>query len=183
MQHAEVSPLTRVLVMSGMFEGEAAAIVEHGLTPLIWEEWHIDRLEAAATSAKLPPRSVAVHLELDTGMARQGVRGDRALMKMLERLHPESPLRLDGIATHFSSPEDLDSHDTSGQLVRLQAAVELMRGLGHRPQWLHAGNSATLLRSDQLCSATSDRRQGRNAIDAEARVGALWICSALRSRW
>jgi alanine racemase len=146
----EICPVAGILIMSGIFEGEAAAVVEHRLTPLVWEGWHIDRLEAAAVGARLPPRSLPVHLELDTGMARQGVRLDNSLTELLDRLHESSPLRLDGIATHFSSPEVMDSSDTDDQLVRFETAVELIAQRGFRPRWIHAGNSATVLRVDHI---------------------------------
>jgi alanine racemase len=60
----------RVMVMCGMELGDAAALVEHRLTPVVWTVEHVEAMEAAAERAG---ERVAVHLEIDTGMARQGV--------------------------------------------------------------------------------------------------------------
>src|SRR5450432_728232 len=69
-----VCPQARVLVMSGIWLGEAEALLDHCLTPVVWEPYQLDLLENAATRLALKPQSVPVHLEIDTGMSRQGVR-------------------------------------------------------------------------------------------------------------
>src|SRR5450432_705180 len=46
----------RVLVMSAIWLGEAEAALEHCLTPVVWEPYHLDLLEAAATRLDLKPR-------------------------------------------------------------------------------------------------------------------------------
>src|SRR4051812_659830 len=66
-------PSTRVLVLSGPWHGEGDALLNHNLTPVVWEPFHLDELETAAARRGMPPKSLAVHLEIDTGMSRQGV--------------------------------------------------------------------------------------------------------------
>jgi alanine racemase len=63
-----VCPQPRILLMSGIFAGEADAVIDQGLTPVVWEPWQLDLLEAAGTARGLPAGSLAVHLEIDTGM-------------------------------------------------------------------------------------------------------------------
>lgn len=145
-----VCPEARILVMSGVWKGEADAAIEHCLTPIVWEAFHLDMLEEAARRRGLPPRSVPVHLEIDTGMSRQGVRSGACLTETLMRFHAGSPLRLDGVATHFSAPEVLDGEDTREQTARFVAAIESVASLGLRPAWIHAGNSALVVRGEPL---------------------------------
>jgi len=146
-----ICPTAQILVMSGIWDGEAGAVVEHRLTPIVWERFHLDLLEAEARRQGLPPQSIGVHLELDTGMSRQGVslHGD-ALKEILMRFHTTSALRLDGLATHFSAPEVLDSEETNRQRLLFEAALRVVAAAGLRPKWIHAGNSATILRGEQL---------------------------------
>lgn len=138
---------SRILVLSGLWKGEAEAAIEYGLTPVVWERFHLDEFEAAAHRRRLAPGSVAVHLELDTGMARQGVslNDPCALDAILARFDAASPLRIEGVMTHFSSPEMLDDPATAESLMRLEHALERITARGLRPRWLNAGNSATLL--------------------------------------
>jgi alanine racemase len=66
------------------------------------------------------------------------------------RFHAGSALRLDGLATHFSAPEVLDSEETDRQRSQFEAALGAVAAAGLRPRCIHAGNSATILRGDQL---------------------------------
>ena len=61
----------RILLMSGIWQGEAEAVVEHNLTPAVWSVEQIIELNAAAEKAG--KNRFAVHMEVDTGMSRQGV--------------------------------------------------------------------------------------------------------------
>ena len=35
-------PRSRILLMSGIFPGEADTVIDQGLTPVVWEHWHRD---------------------------------------------------------------------------------------------------------------------------------------------
>lgn len=158
-----VCPQPRVLVLSGIFQGEAESVLDFGLTPVVWEPWHFDELERTASARGMPPMSLAVHLEIDTGMARQGVRV-ADLASLLPRFHSGSCLRLEGVMTHFSSPETISTVRPNPQLAKLHTALAAITASGLRPEWLHAGNSSTLI-------AGRDRRSlSRMATSAGARL-------------
>ena len=46
-----VCPEPRILLMSGIFRGEADTVIDLGLTPVVWEPWQLDLLEEAAVRA------------------------------------------------------------------------------------------------------------------------------------
>jgi alanine racemase len=139
-----VCPQVRILLMSGIFRGEAEAAIEQGLTAVVWEPWQIDLLEQATAVRGMPPGSLAVHLEIDTGMSRQGVRLEQ-MAGLLGRFHAESSLRLEGVMTHFSTPETISTIRPNPQLANLEAALTLILDRGLRPRWLHAGNSSSVI--------------------------------------
>ena len=158
-----VCPQPRILLMSGIFQGDAETVVDWGLTPVVWEPWHLDMLEQVGIARSLPSGSIAVHLEIDTGMSRQGV-GVAELASLLARFQSASCLRLEGVMTHFSSPETISTIRPNPQLATLQAALGIIAANGLRPQWLHAGNSSTII-------AGSDRQAlSRMASQAGARL-------------
>src|ERR1035437_3184753 len=68
-----LSPDSRILVIGGVFPGQSAVLVAHRLIPVAWEPWQLDEIEIAAQDAGMQPGSFPVHLEIDTGMSRQGV--------------------------------------------------------------------------------------------------------------
>lgn len=126
-----------ILAMSGLWPGEAETAIAHRITPVVWEAGHLD--EAAR-----PRQAFAVHLEIDTGMARQGVQLAN-LPALLDRLQALPNLRLDGVLTHFHSPEVLDSPCNQEQFVQFVTAMDTIYARGLRPKWIHAGNSASVL--------------------------------------
>jgi alanine racemase len=156
-----VCPDARILIMSGIWSGEADAVLEHNLTAVAWEHFHLDLIEAAARRLGLAVGSVPVHLELDTGMSRQGVRvtgasgqfdGHAGLRAILERFHAGSALRIDAVMTHFSAPEVLNDGETSAQIKSLAGALRVVHSMGLRPRWVSAGNSATLLAGKDMAA-------------------------------
>jgi len=127
-------PNARILVMCGPLAGDAAILHEHCLTPTIWTPEHVELLRADP----LP-----VHVEVDTGMGRQGVRPGAELTHLLALMQGAN-LTLEGIFTHFTSTEDFDSPLTLQQEHRFEQAIAQVREAGLKPAWIHAGNSSTV---------------------------------------
>jgi alanine racemase len=123
-----------ILIMCGFLAEDAAAIAAHNLVPVVWTEEHLRRLDGTAAR---------VHLEIDTGMGRQGVAPGAELARMLARI-AGSTLKLDGFFTHFRSSEQASSALTAEQQRRFEEAVAQLRESGLRPAWLHAGNSSSV---------------------------------------
>jgi alanine racemase len=156
----DVCPQARILLMSGIWHGEAEAAIVHRLTPQVWEPFHFELLEAAARSRGLGPQTVPVHLEIDTGMSRQGVRSPDALKALLARIRPDSPIQFEGVMTHFHSPEMLDSNASDLQTTRFAEALDIVASRGIHPRWIHAGNSATLLAQSSASLTGLARKHG-----------------------
>ena len=134
----------RILVISGAFAGQGADVVRHRLTPVAWEPWQLDELESAAREARVDAGAIPVHLEIDTGMSRQGV-DPESIDPLLARFGNGSPLKLDGVMTHLFAADEADGTITQEQLARLTAALERVRAAGLQAEWLNVGNSAALL--------------------------------------
>ena len=137
---AAVGDGPRLLVMCGIELADCKALVEHRLTPVVWTVEHIAALEAAAERAGWPVR---VHLEIDTGMARQGV--DLAgLAEVVERLAESKWVVCEGVMSHLSSAEDVGSLVTATQRGRFGEALDVVAGMGVRPEWVHLGNTSAV---------------------------------------
>jgi alanine racemase len=153
----------RVLVLCGCFSGEGAAVVEHRLTAVVWEPWQLDELESAAQAAQLGAGSVPVHLEIDTGMSRQGVDSD-GLAAILARFKAGSPLRLEGVLTHLYAADETDGRATEAQRERLNEALQHIAAAGFTPEWLSVGSSAALLNGEAHWIGALARRFGMKAL-------------------
>jgi alanine racemase len=156
-------PEARVLVIGGVYPGQGRALVAHRLTAVAWEPWQLDEIEIAAQDAGAQAGSVPIHLEIDTGMSRQGV--DAAgLLPMLARFGAGSPLKLEGVMTHLFAADEADGTVTEGQLAQLDRALEQISAAGHWAEWLNVGNSAALLAGQAEDIAALAARHGMNAL-------------------
>ena len=124
-----------IMIMSGFLPQDAASIHEHHLTPVVWT------LDQVASLALYP--GTRVHIEVDTGMGRQGVRPGPPLDRLLTAI-AAAGLIPDGLFTHFCSSEVADAPITLLQQQRFQNAVEQLRRTGLTLTWLHAANSSAV---------------------------------------
>jgi len=158
-------PAPRILVISGVFAGEGEAVIRHNLTAVAWELAQLDELEEAAHAAGLRAGSVPVHLEIDTGMSRQGVAPDSdGLAQLLARFKPESPLRLEGVMTHLFAADEANGAVTETQLTRMNDALARIEAAGIYAEWLNVGNSAALVAGQAARIAQLAARHGMQTL-------------------
>ena len=156
-------PQTRVMVIGGVVSGQGAEVVNHGLTAVVWESAQVDDLEAAARTAGLRAGSLPLHLEIDTGMSRQGTNLEE-LPLLLARFVPGSPLRLEGVMTHLFAADESTGRVTQNQLSELQKALEIVEAAGLYPDWLNVGQSSVLLSTNGASIAALAARHGMKAL-------------------
>lgn len=131
-----------VLVMSEALEEDMGSMLDQNLTPVVST---MEQLKALVRTAKNDPsQPFGVHLEVDTGMARQGAAIGEALDDVLRWLSRQSAIRLDGVMTHFASSEIAGSSQTAAQRTLFEQVIQQVAASGLKPAWVHAGNSSTI---------------------------------------
>ena len=128
-----------ILVLGGVNEDGARASVENDLIQTVFEPRGVMQLEKIASAMK---KKAQVHIKLDTGMGRIGVRNCEELRALLRALSAASNVVLSGAFTHFANADAKDDCYTSLQIKRLQEMLDIL------PPGLlcHAASSAAMLR-------------------------------------
>ena len=124
----------RILVMCGFMPEDVGAIQEYALTPVVWTKEQVGWLGC---------KGVRVHVEVDSGMGRQGVRPGAALDEVLDAIGVAG-IEVDGVLTHFCAAEVAVSEKTREQEQRFEAAVAQVHAKGLMPKWVHAGSSSSV---------------------------------------
>jgi alanine racemase len=128
-----------VLCLGGYWPGQAALCVQQRLTPVVYRVDMIDALNRAAANAGVV---ADVHVKVDTGMGRLGVRFDQ-LSEFVTALEPFRNVRIDGLMSHLAAADEATCEPlTRDQIQRFDEAVTLFRDHGYRPTHLHLANSA-----------------------------------------
>ena len=81
-------------------------------------------------------------------MNRLGFRHDN-LERTLPELAASSDLELEAVYTHFATADDPESTQFPLQRERFEQALQTIDGLGLKPRYRHAANSAALLRDER----------------------------------
>lgn len=135
-----------LLLLSEPADADLPALLEAGLTPVVYRPGFIAALAAEVRSRARGP--LGVHVKADTGMGRVGARP--AQWEQVLRAVADAPeLVVDGLLTHLACADDptaAGEATTREQLAGFDRFLALATQLGIRPRWVHAANTAGLLR-------------------------------------
>jgi alanine racemase len=112
-------------------------IVQYGFTQTVYS---FSEAKALSEEAQKRHKTAAVHVKIDTGMARVGVAPSEAVA-FITKIASLPGLKIEGVFTHFALAEDTQNNFTQTQFQRFQQVVQKT----NRIPLKHAANSAALL--------------------------------------
>ena len=135
-----------ILVMGGYYGPDhrgLEAAMEHELTPVVYHAAQIDRLAGIVRQMGGGPTSV--HVKVDTGMARLGVRA-READDLFEAVRRTREVRLDGLMSHLACADAVDLRSAKEQARLFDETKVRLHATGLVPRFHHIANSAALFR-------------------------------------
>jgi alanine racemase len=135
-----------ILVFGALSVSDLDGLFDCRLMPTISTPGAAHAVEAAAARYQ---HRLRYHLKIDTGMNRLGFRFDN-LRRTLPELLASQNLELDAVYTHFATADEPGSPLFNLQRIRFERALAEIAGLGGRPRYRHACNSAALLRDSRV---------------------------------
>ena len=118
--------------------------VRLGLTITLYA---LEAAYALSRAALALTQSVKVHVKVDTGMGRLGIRAEQVdeILALVRAIRVLPGLEMEGIFTHFAMADAQDLSHAYLQLARFQQVLRALEREGLRPPLVHAANSAALL--------------------------------------
>lgn len=116
--------------------------VQNSLTLALYDPQQAAAFDRAARDAG---QKLRVHVKVDTGFGRLGLRPEETL-QLFRQLRGMPFIEVEGIYTHFSSA-DSDPEHTAKQANELRQVVRPLRAAGYEFRYVHAANSAGTLAS------------------------------------
>ena len=136
-----------ILVMGWIGKDQLGSLVEGGLTPNIHSVEQGEELKSFLEGEEGKGNSpLPVHLKLDTGMTRLGVRAADVprVLDLLEGMGEEK-IFLEGVFQNFASSDRPGDPQTEAQTHTFEEILSLVLSRGHRPSMIHTDNSAAML--------------------------------------
>ena len=93
---------------------------------------------------------VKVHIKVDTGMGRVGMRTDDELDRCIGICKKNAQINVEGIFTHFATADESDKSFTMEQLARFNKFAGMLYDAGFKPI-RHAANSAAIIDVPEAC--------------------------------
>jgi len=125
-----------ILCLGSFWPGQEELLFDNHITPVVFNADRASLFDRAAAARALV---ADVHVKIDTGMGRVGVRPDE-LERFIDRLSVMRNLRVAGVMTHFGAA-DSDPDFTRAQIERFDAAVARFRSKGLNPVYFNLANS------------------------------------------
>jgi alanine racemase len=130
-----------ILLLGLILPEEAATVVAYGITQTVaTRELGKALSEAAAAQGK----TAKVHLKVETGMGRIGVRPEEAA-ELAVYLHDLPHIELEGVFSHFAMADCEDQSYTETQLALFKQALSAIEARGIRIPIRHIAESAAIL--------------------------------------
>lgn len=136
-----------ILVLGYTFPYSYEELILQKIRPAVFRRDALEELSACA--GRLGTNAV-VHVKVDTGMSRIGIRPDEEGLAFMDWLSGLSHIEVEGIFTHFARADETDQTAALAQLSKFTAfAGEAERRMGKQIPFKHCSNSAGILTMPQ----------------------------------
>ncbi len=132
-----------VLILGYTFPYSYDELILQEIRSAVFRKDAVETLDACAGRLG---RKAVVHVKVDTGMSRIGIRPDEEGLAFMEWISGFENMEVEGIFTHFARADETDHSVALSQLAKFTAfAEEAERRMGKRIPLKHCSNSAGIL--------------------------------------
>lgn len=127
-----------ILLLGGLWPGQEPVALGRDLTPVVFR---LDQAELLNETARRMGRVARIHVKIDTGMGRLGIRMED-VPEVAQHLSVLTNIEVEGLMTHFASADSLaETGYTQLQIERFAEAVAAFASNGIDPKSLDLANS------------------------------------------
>lgn len=132
-----------ILILGYTFPYCYEKLVEEQIRPAVFR---YDALQQLGETAEKLGKSLPIHIKVDTGMNRIGIRPDEAGLAFVKKALETPGIVVEGIFTHFARADETDKTAANQQLDKFKNFCEEIREkLGVRIPIKHCSNSAGIV--------------------------------------
>ncbi|MEE8575442.1 MAG: alanine racemase [Thermodesulfobacteriota bacterium] len=130
-----------IVVLTGIYPGDVDRVFDFNLTPVVFDTNVARLINERAESLGVKK---LVHVKIDTGMGRLGVKTSN-VTEFFTEIKNFSRLEIEGVMSHFADAEAEDKAFSKTQLDAFKKALVELEALGINPHVRHIANSAAII--------------------------------------
>ncbi len=132
-----------ILILGHAFEYAYEKLISLDVRPATFTE---EMLEALSKAASACGRAAKIHVKVDTGMGRIGIRPDDEGLEFVKKALNMPMIEVEGLFTHFARADEADKSHANRQIGLFEAFADRIEAeTGTRIPCLHCSNSAGIL--------------------------------------
>ncbi len=132
-----------ILILGYTFPYCYEELIRQEIRPAVFRQDTIDEL--ADCAARLH-KTVKVHIKVDTGMTRVGIRPDESGLAFVDKVLHTEGIELEGIFTHFARADETDKSCARKQLDRFREFIrQIEKSFDYSIPVKHCSNSAGIV--------------------------------------
>ncbi|MEW9105880.1 alanine racemase [Paenibacillus sp.] len=138
---------TPILILGYTPPESIEAAFRYDISLNIFSEECIQMLEqhAATWSVKYDDRKLKVHVKVDSGMGRLGIRNPEDVVQVINRLRAIHGVEVEGVFTHFATADEADKSYAQVQRDRFALVINLLKEHEIPVPIIHSSNSAATI--------------------------------------
>lgn len=132
-----------ILILGYTFPYCYEELIRQEIRPAVFRQDSIDELAECAAKLHKPAK---VHIKVDTGMTRVGIRPDESGLAFVEKVLHTEGIELEGIFTHFARADETDKFCARMQLDRFRGFIrQIEETYAYSIPVKHCSNSAGIV--------------------------------------
>lgn len=131
-----------ILILGVTHPGRYRELVEYEIRPAVFT---MAQARALSDTAVSMGKTVRIHLALDTGMSRIGMKPDEASADLAAAISRLPGIRTEGMFTHFARADETDKTSARRQMELYLNFVKLLKDRGIEIPVKHISNSAGII--------------------------------------
>ena len=132
---------TPILLLGLVTPAEAAQVAAYDITQVVCS---FALAKALAEAGAAQNKTVKIHLKVDTGMGRIGVRPEE-IGELAKNIKSLSHIEIEGMFSHFATADAKDKGYTKLQLAKFEQAIKAVEAQGIKLAIKHIAESAAIL--------------------------------------
>ncbi|MDD5438409.1 MAG: alanine racemase [Patescibacteria group bacterium] len=134
-----------ILVLGFVRPENIELAVKNNISFVAYDEGVFKKLQSLSKSGLLKKRPAKVHLKIETGTGRQGLRGDE-LTAYAKKLKNVKGVVIEGVYTHYANIEDTTDHSFAAQQLKsFLMEKKKLAEIGIEPEFSHTACSAAAI--------------------------------------